>query len=240
MTIGILGKKLGMTQLFQVDGSCVPVTVLQAGPCTVLQVKVPDVGKLPEEHRIADASRGKKRGKVGRRRGSDGYYAVQLGFDDKPEKSSTKAETGHAARAGSNPTRFVRELRFADMPPYKRGDKVLVDVMKDVSRVDVTGTTKGRGFTGTIKRWGFSRQSTTHGNSKHHRKPGGIGRWGSTSKGVPKGKKMCGQYGGERVTVQNLEVVKIDEERNLIYVRGAVPGHRSSYLVLRKSVKVKS
>jgi large subunit ribosomal protein L3 len=240
MTIGILGKKLGMTQLFQADGSCVPVTVLQAGPCVVLQVKVPDVGQLPEEHRLAEASRGKKRGKVGRRRQADGYYAVQLGFDDKRPKSSTKAETGHAARAGSTPRRFVRELRFAEMPPYKRGDTVSVDVLKDVERVDVTGVTKGRGFSGTIKRWGFSRQATTHGNSKHHRKPGGIGRWGSTSKGVPKGKKMCGHYGTERVTVQNLAVVKIDEERNLVFLRGAVPGHRSGYLVLRKSVKVGS
>ena len=239
MTIGILGKKLGMTQLFQADGSCVPVTVLQAGPCVVLQVKVPDVSKLPEEHRVVHPSRGKRRGKIDRRRQPDGYYAVQLGFDEMSEKSSNKARTGHAAQAGTTPRRFVREMRCTDMPQYKRGDEVRVDVLKDVKRVDVTGTTKGRGFTGTVKRWNFSKQSATHGNSKHHRSPGGIGRWGAISKGVPKGKKMSGQYGSEQVTVQNLEVVKIDEERNLIYVRGAVPGHRSSYLTVRKSVKVK-
>ena len=239
MTIGILGKKLGMTQLFQADGSCVPVTVLQAGPCVVLQVKVPDVSKLPEEQRVVHSSRGKKRGKIDRRRQADGYYAVQLGFDSMPEKSSNKAQMGHSAQAGSGPTRFVREIRFADMPPYKRGDQVCVDVFKDVKRIDITGTTKGRGFTGTVKRWNFSKQNATHGNSKHHRAPGGIGRWGGISKGVAKGKKMSGHYGAERVTVQNLEVIKIDEQRNLVYVRGAVPGHRSSYLLLRKSVKVK-
>ncbi len=239
MSIGILGRKLGMTQLFQADGSCVPVTVLQAGPCVVLQVKVPDIAKLPEEHRRSDASRGKKRGKISRPRQADGYYALQLGFDEKREKSSTKAEMGHAALAGAAPRRFVREIRLRDMPAYRRGDELRVDVLKEVKRVDVTGITKGRGVTGTVKRWNFSKQSATHGNSKHHRAPGGIGRWGAISKGVAKGKKMSGQYGNEQVTVQNLEVVKIDEERNLIYVRGAVPGHRSSFLVVRESVKVK-
>ena len=235
--VGILGKKLGMTQLFMADGTCVPVTVVEAGPCKVLQVKVTDVAELPEDHRSANANLGKRRGRHARPRRADGYYAVQLGFDDKTTKAASKAEVGHAATADSQPKRFVRELRSAEMPSCKAGDEIKVDVLKDVKSVDVTGTTKGRGFAGTIKRWGFARQATSHGNSKHHRKPGGIGRTYSTHHGVPKGKKMCGHYGVEQRTVQNLEVVRIDEERNLIFLKGAVPGHRSSYVVVRQSVK---
>lgn len=235
--VGILGKKLGMTQLFQEDGTWIPVTVVQAGPCKVMQVKVNDPAELPEEHREAMTNFGRRRGKSPRQRRADGYYAVQLGFEDKTDKATNKPEQGHAARADSSAKVFVRELRCDSMPSYARGDEIKVDVLKDVARVDVTGTTKGRGFAGTIKRWGFSRQATSHGNSKHHRKPGGIGRTYSTHHGVPKKKKMCGHYGTEIRTVQNLEVVKIDEERNLVFLRGAVPGHRSSYLILRKTVK---
>ncbi len=235
--VGILGKKLGMTQLFQEDGTWVPVTVVQAGPCKVLQVKVNEASELPEEHRQAKTNHGKKRGAHKRPRRADGYYAVQLGFDDKTEKATTKPEKGHAALADSAAKTFVREFRCAEKPDYNRGDEIGVDILKDVKTVDVTGTSKGRGFAGTIKRWGFARQATTHGNSKHHRKPGGIGRTYSTHHGVPKNKKMCGHYGVQRRTVQNLEVVKIDEERNLVYLRGAVPGHRSSYVILQQSVK---
>ena len=236
--VGILGKKLGMTQLFQADGTWLPVTVVQAGPCKVLQVKVQNVAELPEEHREAATNHGKKRGKTPRPRRKDGYYAVQLGFDDRREKGATKAAKGHAARADTTVKTFVRELRYEELPPYKRGEEIDISVLKDVSHIDVTGTTKGRGFTGTIKRWNFQRQRMTHGNSKHHRKPGGLGRTFSISKGVPKGKRMCGHYGVESVTVQNLEVVKIDEPRNLVFLRGAVPGHRASYLILRKTKKV--
>jgi large subunit ribosomal protein L3 len=235
--VGILGKKLGMTQLFQDDGTWVPVTVVQAGPCKVLQVKSVEPAELPEEHREATTNLGRKRGKHARPRRADGYYAVQLGFEDKSDKAATRPEKGHAARADSSAKVFVRELRSASMPSCQRGDEIKVDVLADVKKVDVTGTTKGRGFAGTIKRWGFHRQATSHGNSKHHRKPGGIGRTYSTHHGVPKNKKMCGHYGVERRTVQNLEVVKVDEERNLVYLRGAVPGHRSSYVILQKSVK---
>jgi large subunit ribosomal protein L3 len=235
---GILGKKLGMTQLFQEDGTCVPVTVVQAGPCKVLQVKVVDVAELPEEHRDATTNYGKKRGKSPRRRRADGYYAVQLGFDDKTAKAAVKPETGHAAKAGSPPKRLVREIRCKELPACKRGDDVTVEAFKDVKRVDITGTSKGRGFTGTIKRWNFQRQPMSHGNSKHHRKPGGLGRQYSISKGVPKGKKMAGRYGVERVTTQNIEVVRIDTERNLMFLRGAVPGHRSAYVILRPTSKV--
>jgi large subunit ribosomal protein L3 len=237
MTIGILGKKLGMTQLFHSDGTWVPVTVVQAGPCKVLQVKSKEVAELPESDRTANGSQGKKRAAVPRPRRPDGYYGVQLGFADRPERTSTKPELGHAKKAGTGAKYFVRELRFAEVPPYKAGDDLTVAVLKDVPRVDVVGITKGRGFTGTIKRWGFHRQATSHGNSVSHRKLGGTGRTNSTAKGVPKGKKMAGQTGVDRVTVQNLEVVKIDEERNLVYLRGAVPGHRQGYLVVKKSIK---
>ncbi len=238
MTLGILGKKLGMTQLFQEDGSCVPVTVLQMGPCKVLQVKTVAASELPESHRTAAASRGKKRGKVERPRRPDGYYAVQLGFDPKPGKSASKAELGHAKRAGCEEAmRFVREFRLDAAPELKAGDDVTLGEFGDAQRVDVVGTTKGRGWAGTIKRWGFQRQRMSHGNSKNHRRPGGLGRQYSTHHGVPKNKKMAGHYGVERVTVQNLQVVKVDPERNLMYVRGAVPGHRQSYVMVKRTVK---
>ena len=235
--VGILGKKLGMTQLFQEDGTWVPVTVVQAGPCKVLQVKVTDPAELSDAERQARANHGKKRGAQARQRRADGYYAVQIGFDDKTEKATSRPESGHAKAADSAAKRFVRELRYEAMPPYKRGDEIKVDVLKDVARVDVVGTTKGRGWAGTIKRWNFQRQRTTHGNSINHRRPGSIGRTYSTHHGVPKNKKMAGHYGVERRTIQNIEVVKIDEERNLVFLRGAVPGHRSSYVMLTQSVK---
>lgn len=240
MTIGILGKKLGMTQLFQADGSWVPVTVVQAGPCKVLQVKAKAISELPEEHRTSLGNRGKKQGKVARPRRDDGYYAIQIGFDDKPQKSASQPEIGHCKAASSEPKRFVRELRFEALPPFKAGDDLKVDVFDGVSRVDVTGTSKGRGFAGTIKRHGFQRQRMSHGNSRAHRRPGGLGRQNSINKGVPKGKRMSGHYGVDRVTAQNLEVVKIDAERNLLYLRGAVPGHRQAYVIVTKSVKNRS
>ena len=237
MTIGILGKKLGMTQLFHSDGTWIPVTVVQAGPCKVLQVKSKECAELPESDRAASVSRGKKKGRLERPRFDDGYYGIQLGFDDRPERTATKPQIGHAKKAGTGPKRFVRELRFESLPPYKSGDDVTVAVLKDVPRVDVVGVSKGRGFAGTIKRWNFHCQAATHGNSVSHRKLGGTGRTNSVHKGVPKGKKMPGHYGVDRVTVQNLEVVKIDEERNLIYLRGAVPGHREGFLIVKKSLK---
>ncbi|HEX5050197.1 MAG TPA: 50S ribosomal protein L3 [Planctomycetota bacterium] len=237
-TLGILGKKLGMTQIFQEDGSCVPVTVVQAGPCRVLQVKMATAAEHPEGHRQASVNLGKKRGRQSRPRAADGYYAVQLGYDDKPARVCTKAELGGAKKAGlEHGKRFVREFRLAKAPTQKPGEDVTVAVLAKTSHVDVTGTTKGRGWAGTIKRWGFSRQPTSHGNSVNHRTAGGLGRHQSISKGVPKGKKMAGHYGVEKVTVQRVEVVKIDEARNLVYLRGAVPGHNNGYLVLRKTVK---
>lgn len=237
MTIGILGKKLGMTQLFHEDGRWVPVTVLQAGPCTVLQVKTKENSELHEEHRSAATNHGKKRGASARPRRADGYYSVQLGFDDTTEKRSTKPEVGHAAKAGTAPKKFVREFRCAEKPSVDRGDAVDIGILKDVKWVDVTGTSKGRGFAGGIKRYGFQRQRMTHGNSKAHRKIGGTGRTYSTMKGLPKGKKMPGHYGAVRTTTQSLQVVRIDEERNLLFIRGAVPGHKNGYVEVRQAVK---
>lgn len=240
MTLGILGKKLGMTQLFQEDGSCIPVTVVQAGPCKVMQVKMATAQEHPEEHRSAQANRGRKKGRVAKPRAGDGYYAVQLGFDARPSRTTTKPQLGHAAKAGlEGGVRFLREFRLAQAPQVKPGDDVTLSVLDGVKHVDVTGITKGRGFAGTIKRHGFSRQPTSHGNSVNHRTGGGLGRQHSISSGVPKGKRMAGHMGVDRVTVQRLEVVRIDAERNLLYLRGAVPGHNRGYLMVRKSVKVR-
>jgi len=239
MTIGILGKKLGMTSLFQEDGTQVPVTVIQAGPCKVTQVKVKAITELPEDRRTATTNLGKKRGKVARPRRADGYYAVQMVFDARPERTESKPVVGHLKKSGAVPSYFTRELRWDSLPPYKEGDELNLQTLKDIKTVDVTGVSKGRGFTGTVKRWGFNRQPQGHGNSRAHRRPGSNGRTFSISKGVPKGKRGPGHFGVAVRTQQNLDVMKIDEGRNLLYVRGAVPGHRESYLVIRKSVKVR-
>lgn len=237
-TLGILGKKLGMTQIFHTDGSCIPVTVIQAGPCKVLAVKMATAAEHPEGHRTASINNGKKRGRHARPRSGDGYYAVQLGFDDKPARVTGKAELGNAKKVGmDHGMRFVREFRLDKAPTQKPGEDVTVKVFDGVKHVDVTGVTKGRGWAGTIKRYKFSRQPTSHGNSLNHRTGGGLGRQHSISSGVPKGKRMAGHYGVEQVTMQRLEVVKIDEARNLVFVKGAVPGHTNGYLSLRKTVK---
>lgn len=237
-TLGLLGRKLGMTQIFEEDGTCVPVTVVQAGPCKVLQVKVATAEEHPEGHRTSTTNKGKKGGRTERVRGADGYYAVQLGFDPKPARLSKKTELGHTKKAGlETGMRVVSEFRLTDKPEHKPGDDVTVGLLADWGYCDVTGTTKGRGWTGTIKRWNFHRQAASHGNSINHRRAGGIGRQYSTSHGVPKGKKMAGQYGVERVTIQRLKIVKVDEERNLVYIRGAVPGHNNAYVTLHKTVK---
>lgn len=240
MTLGILGKKLGMTQIFQDDGSCIPVTVVQAGPCKVLQVKMAHASEHPEGHRTAAINRGKKRGKSERPRAGDGYYAVQLGFGDRKKSTTSKAQLGHNAKVGlDHGMHFVREFRLDKAPEVKPGEDITVKLLEGIARVDVTGVSKGRGWAGTIKRWNFHRQPTSHGCSVSHRTAGGLGRQYSISKGVPKGKKMAGHLGVERVNVQNLEVVRIDTERNLVFLRGCVPGNVDGYLMLNKSVKVK-
>ena len=190
--------------------------------------------------RTATVNRGKKGGKTARPRAADGYYAVQLGFDDKPARVTNKAQLGHNKKAGvDGGKRFVREFRLAKAPQLKTGDDVTISILDGVANVDVVGITKGRGWAGTIKRHGFSRQPTSHGNSLNHRTGGGLGRQHSISSGVPRGKRMAGHFGVDRVTVQNLEVVKLDAARNLVYLRGAVPGHNNGYLLLNKSVKIK-
>jgi len=238
MTIGILGKKLGMTSLFQADGTHVPVTVIQAGPCKVTQVKVKAASELPDDRRSATTNLGKKRGKVARPRRIDGYYAVQLAFDERPARTESKAIKGHLAKTETPPCYFMREIRWQTLPPYKEGEQLDIQVLKDLKRVDVTGISKGRGFAGTIKRWGFHRQAQGHGNSRAHRRPGSSGRNYSISKGVPKGRRRAGHFGVELRTQQNLEIVRLDEGRNLLFVRGAVPGHRNGYVIVRKTVKV--
>ncbi len=242
MTIGILGKKLGMTQLFDDDGRVSPCTVLSCGPCRVLQVKVKDLMELPEAHRSASRNLGKKRGKTERPRRADGYYAIQLGYDEKSVKAAKKPMVGHVAKAGApegKSYRFIREIRWSELPPYEQGQELGAEVLSGLKKVDVTGTTKGRGTAGWIKRWNFRRQPMSHGTKKVHRHAGSLGRTYTTAKGLTKGHKMAGHYGVEQVTIQSLDVVRVDAERNLVYIRGAVPGPNQGYVMVRKAVKYK-
>lgn len=204
----ILGKKIGMTQLFQEDGKLVPITVLQAGPCCVLQVKT---------------------------REKDGYSALQLGLEDKREKNTPKPAIGHAQKASTAPKRFIREVIYTDSPPFQLGQSLGVEIFAETKKVDITGLNKGKGFQGPMKRWGFAGGPDTHGSTRH-RAPGSIGSNTDPAR-VWKGKRMAGHMGMERVTVQNLKVVKIDAQKNLLMVKGAVPGVEGSYVIIRKSVK---
>jgi large subunit ribosomal protein L3 len=212
MDKAILGTKIGMTQVFLADGRLMPVTVVQAGPCTVTQVKTAK---------------------------SDGYEAVQVGFAELAEKRAkklkNKPELGHFEKAGVPATRYLRELRLSDISSYKVGDQIKCDVFAQGDKVDVVGTSKGHGFTGAIRRWNLSKGPMTHG-SKYHRGVGSMGANSDPSR-VFKNKHMPGQYGGERVTVQNLEVVQVDAERNLLLIKGAVPGANGALVIVRNSVK---
>jgi large subunit ribosomal protein L3 len=211
MVTGIIGKKVGMTQVFAADGVVTPVTVLKAGPCVVVQAKSKQ---------------------------TDGYESVQLGLvEDKPAKVN-KALAGHFKKAGVPPTRVKREVDVvAGGDPLKAGDQVLVSVFKDGDRVDVLGTSKGHGFQGVIKRHNFRGGAATHG-SMFHRAPGSIGASSYPSR-VVKGMRAAGHMGSDHVTVRNLRVVKVDTENNLLLVRGAVPGATNSYVVIRKAVAPK-
>ncbi len=204
----ILGRKLGMTQVF-VDGKRVTVTVIAAGPCHVTQVKTAE---------------------------TDGYNALQLGFEDKPDRLVLKPEQGHAKKAGVPAKRHHREIRYPNdvAPDVELGAEVKVDVFEGVKKLDVIGTSKGKGFAGVMKRWNFGGGRASHGASKSHRRPGGIGRAGSISKGVFKGKKMAGHLGNERVT-ERCKLVKIDAEKNLLLVKGPVPGANDGLLFIRRS-----
>ena len=210
MAKGILGKKLGMTQIFEADGRLIPVTVVEAGPCVVLQNKTEE---------------------------TDGYNAVQIGFGEMKEKHTTKPMKGHFDKAGVAPVKFVRELRLSAPSEYTVGDKITADIFAAGELIDASGVSRGKGFAGTIKRHNFARGPMKHG-SKSHREHGSMGHMHSGPGGrVIKGKKLPGRMGGVNATVQRLTVVKVDAERNLILVKGAIPGAAGSFVVLKETVK---
>ena len=225
MKKAILTTKVGMTQIFNEDGVLTPVTVLQAGPCVVTQVKTEE---------------------------NDGYSAVQVGFVDKKEKGINKPQKGHFDKAGVAPKRFVREFRFENAEEYTVGQEIKADIFAAGDKIDATATSKGKGYAGGIKRHGLksgpdrksTRLNSSHGlksgpsahGSKYHRHAGSNGMASDPSK-VFKGKKMPGQMGAERVTIQNLEIVKVDADQNIILVKGAVPGPKKSLVMLKESVK---
>lgn len=206
MAKGILGKKIGMTQIFNPEGQAVPVTVVEAGPCVVVQKKT-----------VA----------------TDGYEAIQIAFDEKKERLTTKPMQGHFKKAGSKNFRIVREVE-ANGAEYELGQEIKADIFADGEWVDVTGTTKGKGFAGVIKRWNFNRAPMEHG-SMYHRRPGSLGATDPAR--VFKGRKMPGRMGGERVTIQGLQVVRVDAERNLLLIKGAIPGANGAYVMVKKTVK---
>jgi len=206
---GILGKKVGMTQIFDERGEVIPVTVIEAGPCFVVQKKTIE---------------------------RDGYEAIQLGFEEVKPKRLTGGQRGHLRKSNLPPLRYLREIRASDLEEYEEGQKITVSVFDVGDRVDVVGTSKGRGFAGAIKRHGFKRQPKTHGQSDRERAPGSAGS--TTTPGrVYKGKRMPGHMGNARVTVQNLQIVLVDPERNLLAVKGAVPGARNGLLIIKEARK---
>jgi large subunit ribosomal protein L3 len=228
MAKGILGRKVGMTQIFTESGEAIPVTVLQVGPCTVLQVRTPE---------------------------RDGYEAVQLGFEDKPRRLARRSERGHVAKlnskrsrsraaagvepapkAGSEPKRFIREIRGA-LDGAQVGQEVTVEIFNDVAAVDVSGVTKGRGFAGVIKRHRFSGQRASHGVKKVHRHLGSTGNNTFPAR-TWKGKRMPGHLGNDNVTIRNIKVVRIDPENGLLLIRGGVPGPNGAFVVVRETNKV--
>ena len=209
MKKGIIGKKVGMTQIFDEKGNVIPVTVIEAGPCTVVQKKTVE---------------------------KDGYDAVKLGFEDIAEKKLSKPEAGAFKKAGVAYKKYLKEFRLEDTSSYEVGATVSASMFAAGDHVDVTGITKGRGYTGVIKRWNAHILKMTHGTGPIHREVGSMGSTSSPSR-VYKNKHMAGQYGNEQVTVLNLDVVKVDEEKNLIAVKGAVPGAKGGIVIIRNSVK---
>ena len=208
MKKGIIGKKIGMTQIFDEKGNVIPVTLIQAGPCAVVQKKTAE---------------------------NDGYDAVQLGFVEAKEKHITKAEKGHFEKAGVSFKRHLKEFRLDDCSAINVGDVITADTFAAGDKVDVTGMTKGRGYTGAIKRWNLHKLQATHGVGPIHRQSGSMGVIDPAR--IFKNKKMAGQYGNEQVTVQNLKIVKIDAEKNLIAVKGAIPGAKDGIVFISDSIK---
>ncbi|MGG1519901.1 50S ribosomal protein L3 [Paenibacillus oryzisoli] len=204
---GILGKKLGMTQVFTAEGNVVPVTVIQAGPCVVLQKKDVD---------------------------NDGYESIQIGFEDVKASRIIKPELGHAKKAGATPKRYVKEIRGIQLGDYEVGQELKADLFAEGEFVDVTGTSKGKGFQGNIKRHNQSTGPMAHG-SRYHRGPGSMGSIQANR--VPKGKNLPGQMGNETVTLQNLQILKVDAERNVLLVKGSIPGPKNSYVSVKSAVK---
>lgn len=233
MPVGLLGRKLGMTQVYDGEGNLVSVTAVEAGPCTVLQVRTVDC---------------------------DGYTAVQLGFGEKPRRLAVRSERGHVAAIGSKrakaraalgvaapakpgcePPRFVREFRTVEGDAAcEVGQKLTVEMFAEVTHVDVVGKNKGRGFAGVMKQYNFSGLGASHGVKRHHRSPGSVGSHG-TDRGhsgkIKKGKRMSGRWGNERVTVRNLKVVRVDAENNVLLIHGSVPGPIGGYVLVRKTNK---
>lgn len=210
MVKGIIGKKIGMTQVFDAEtGKVIPVTVVEAGPCPVVQKKTVE---------------------------KDGYAAVQLGFDVKNVKQTNKPEAAHFKKADVAPQKVLKEFRFADVSSYETGAVVKADVFVAGDKVDVIGTSKGKGTAGVMKRWNFSRLRESHGTGPVARHAGSLGACSTPSR-VYKGKKNAGHLGCERVTVQNLDIVKVDVENNLIAIKGAVPGAKGSYVVIKDTSK---
>ena len=208
MQKAIIGRKIGMTQIFNAEGKVVPVTVIEAGPCSVIQRKTVE---------------------------TDGYEAVQLGFGEMKEKKATKALKGHFAKSGVSLKKVLKEFRLDEIT-LNVGDEVKADIFAEGEKVDVTGTSKGKGYAGVIKRFGTHRLKETHGTGPVHRHPGSMGACSSPSR-VFKGKKLPGHMGNEKVTVQNLDVVRVDAERNLVLVRGAVPGPKGGIVTIKNTVK---
>ena len=205
----IIGKKVGMSQIFDENGKVIPVTGIEAGPCTVVQKKTAE---------------------------KEGYAAVQLGYEDVPERKLTKPELGHLKKAGEAVKKYLKEFRFDDMSSYNLGDVLKADVFAEGDSVDITGISKGKGYAGTIKRFGAHRSPMSHGAGPMHRHQGSMGSCSDPSR-VFKGKIMPGHMGAEQVTVQNLDVVKVDPEMNMIAVRGAVPGPKGGIVFLKNTVK---
>ncbi|MBD1382763.1 50S ribosomal protein L3 [Metabacillus arenae] len=209
MTKGILGRKIGMTQVFAENGNLIPVTVIEAAPNVVLQKKSVE---------------------------SDGYESVQVGFENKREKLSNKPQKGHFSKANTEPKRFVKEFRGVNLEEYEVGQEVKVSIFSEGESVDVTGISKGKGFQGAIKRHNQSRGPMSHG-SRYHRRPGSMGPVDPNR--VFKNKLLPGRMGGERITVQNLEIVKVDAERNLLLIKGNVPGPKKALITVKSAVKSK-
>ncbi len=208
MKKAILGTKIGMTQIFDTDGKVIPVTVIMAGPCTVVQKKTVD---------------------------TDGYDAVQVGFGEVKEKNLNKPVKGHFAKADTAAKKYLREFRLEDTASLNVGDEIKADIFEAGEKVDVTGISKGKGFAGPMKRWGLHRGPMSHG-SGYHRGSGSMGACSAPGR-VMKGKKLPGHMGVEKVTVQNLEVVKVNAEENIILVKGAVPGSKGGLITIKNSVK---